>query len=82
MSAAAAAGVLSTRKGWAQTPGRDPAKLARVAIMSLSFGNILKNANQPDGPLDEMQIADQIVDIALNGLTRPAARGRRVLRAV
>jgi hypothetical protein len=29
-----------------QTPRRDPAKLARIAIMSLSFQPILKNANQ------------------------------------
>ena len=30
---------------WAQTPARDPAKTARIAIMSLSFQPILKNAN-------------------------------------
>src|SRR5215813_6887700 len=35
----------ASRSAWGQTPNRDPAKLARIAIMSLSFQPILKNAN-------------------------------------
>ncbi len=56
---------------------------ATVATFSLlGMINWLSRWYQPDGALDEKQIAEQIVDIALNGLIRPAARGRRVLRAV
>jgi hypothetical protein len=61
--AAAAAGFLSTRKGWAQ--GRDEAKLRRVAIMSLCFNSILKNPTQPDNPartLDIMDIGQMLAD--------------------
>ena len=53
-----------------------------AAFSLLGMINWLSRWYQPDGPLDEEQIAEQIVNIALNGLIRPAARGRRVLRAV
>ncbi|HEY3052241.1 MAG TPA: TetR/AcrR family transcriptional regulator [Thermoanaerobaculia bacterium] len=53
-----------------------------AAFSLLGMINWLSRWYQPDGALDEEQIAEQIIDIALNGLTRPAARGRRVLRAV
>ncbi len=61
--AAAAAGIAATGRAWPQD--RDQAKLARLAIMSLSFGNILKNANQPDDPartLDLMDIGQMYAD--------------------
>ena len=63
VGAAAATGLAATSRAWAQ--GRDQAKLARLAIMSLSFGNILKNANQPDEPartLDLMDIGQMYAD--------------------
>ena len=53
-----------------------------AAFSLLGMINWLSRWYQPDGALDEEQIAEQIVDFALNGLIRPAARGRRVLRAV
>ena len=63
IGAAAAAGLASGRKGWAQT--RDQAKLARVAIMSLCFNSILKNPSQPDNPartLDIMDLGQMLAD--------------------
>jgi sugar phosphate isomerase/epimerase len=63
VGAAAAAGLAATSRAWTQS--RDQAKLARLAIMSLSFGNILKNANQPDDParmLDLMDIGQMYAD--------------------
>ena len=63
VGAAAAAGLASTRRGWAQV--RDEAKLARVAIMSLGFGSILKNPDQASNPartLDVMDIGQMYVD--------------------
>src|SRR5437762_1881563 len=63
IGAAAAAGLASGRKGWAQT--RDQAKLARVAIMSLCFNRILKNPSQPDNPartLDIMHLGQMLAD--------------------
>src|SRR6266571_3199613 len=63
IGAAAAAGLASGRKGWAQT--RDQAKLARVAIMSLCFNSILKNPTQPDNPartLDIMDLGQMLAD--------------------
>jgi hypothetical protein len=56
VGAAAAAGLASTRRGWAQV--RDQAKLSRVAIMSLSFNSILKNPGQPDNPARTLDIMD------------------------
>ncbi len=63
IGAAAAAGLASRPKGWAQT--RDQAKLARVAIMSLCFNSILKNPSQPDNPartLDIMDLGQMLAD--------------------
>ncbi|MEK6374129.1 MAG: TetR/AcrR family transcriptional regulator [Acidobacteriota bacterium] len=59
-------------------------KLRDVNVTVAAFGilgtiNWLSRWVQPDGTLDEKKIADQIVDIAFNGLTRP---GRRGLRAI
>ncbi len=63
IGAAAAAGFVSSRKGWAQV--RDEAKRRRVAIMSLCFNSILKNPSQPDTPartLDIMDIGQMFAD--------------------
>jgi len=63
IGAAAAAGLLSGRRVWAQA--RDEAKLRRVAIMSLCFNNILKNPSQPDAPartLDVMDLGQMLAD--------------------
>src|SRR5437870_6054773 len=57
------AGHTSSRHAWAQA--RDSAKLARVAIMSLCFNSILKNATQPDNPartLDIMDLGQMLAD--------------------
>ncbi len=61
--------------------------LRDVNVTVAAFGllgmiNWLSRWYQAGGPLDEQQIAGEIVDIALNGLVRPAARGRRGLRAI
>jgi hypothetical protein len=60
MGAAAAAGLASARRAWAQVG--DQAKLSRVAIMSLSFNSILKNADNPARPLDIMDIGEMYAD--------------------
>jgi xylose isomerase-like TIM barrel protein len=63
VGAAAAAGLVSARRGWAQV--RDQAKLERVAIMSLCFGRILKNPSEPDNAartLDIMDLPQMYVD--------------------
>ena len=63
VGAAAAAGFVSSRKGWAQA--RDEAKLRRVAIMSLCFNSILKNPSQPETPartLDVMDLGQMLAD--------------------
>jgi len=63
IGAAAAAGLVRSRNGWAQT--RDEAKLRRVAIMSLCFNSILKNPSQPDAPartLDVMDLGQMLAD--------------------
>jgi sugar phosphate isomerase/epimerase len=63
IGAAAAAGLVHSRKGRAQ--GRDDAKLRRVAIMSLCFNSILKNPSQPDAPartLDVMDLGQMLAD--------------------
>ena len=59
-------------------------KLRDVDITVAAFGllgviNWVSRWYQPGGELDEKQIAEQIIDIAFNGLTRP---GRRGLRAI
>ena len=56
VGAAAAAGLVSARRGWGQ--GRDQAKLGRVAIMSLGFNSILKNPGAPDNPARTLDILD------------------------
>jgi sugar phosphate isomerase/epimerase len=55
-AAIAAAGVARAAKIRAQE--RDASKLARVAIMSLCFNSILKNATRPDDPLRTLDILD------------------------
>jgi sugar phosphate isomerase/epimerase len=60
---AGVAGAAAANRSWAK--GGDQGKLARLAIMSLSFGNILKNANQPDDPartIDLMDIGQMYAD--------------------
>jgi len=70
---------LKEMKGQRKLRGVD---LTVAAFSLLGMINWLSRCYQPDGALGEEQIAEQIVDLALNGLIRPAARGRRVLRAV
>jgi hypothetical protein len=63
-AATAAAPFVFSRSGRGQAAGQQ-ARLARIAIMSLSFGSILKNANQPDSPartLDFMDLAEMYAD--------------------
>ena len=63
-AAAAAAPFVFARRSGAQK-SNDQAKLARMAIMSLTFGSILKNANQPDSPartLDVMDLGEMYAD--------------------
>ena len=63
IGAAAAAGLASSRTGWAQV--RDEVKLRRVAIMSLCFNSMLKNPSQPDNPartLDLMDLGQMFAD--------------------
>jgi len=59
-------------------------KLRDVNITVAAFGilgtiNWLSRWYQPEGPLNEEKIAAQIVDIALNGLTKPARKGLRAV---
>ena len=54
---AAAAPFVFSRSGRGQAANQQ-AKLARLAIMSLTFGSILKNANQPDSPTRTLDIMD------------------------
>ena len=56
--------------------------LTVAAFSLLGMINWLSRWYQANGPLDEQQIAEAIVDVALNGLIRPAARGRRGLQAI
>jgi len=56
--------------------------LTVAAFSLLGMINWLSRWYQADGPLDERQIAEAVVDIAMNGLTRPAVRGRRALSAI
>src|SRR6476620_3656903 len=58
IGAAAVAGVAGTPRLARARQSTDPQKLARLAIMSLSFGGILKNANQPDSPARVLDITD------------------------
>src|SRR5262245_40109171 len=63
--AAAAAGF--ARTGRAQTARKaDPKKLARIALMTLDFGSMLKLPGQPDSPartLDVFDIAEMYADV-------------------
>ena len=66
---------------------KDAGKLRDVNLTVATFSllgmiNWLSRWYRADGALDEQHVAEAIVDIALNGLTRPAARGSRSLRAV
>ena len=56
VGAVAAAGLVGTRRGWAQA--RNDPKLSRVAIMSLGFNSILKNPDQPDNAARTLDIMD------------------------
>lgn len=55
LAAAAAAPMILVRRADAQTKAQ---KLARLAIMSLTFGPILKNANAPDSPARTLDLMD------------------------
>ena len=66
---------------------KDQGKLRDVDVTVATFSllgmiNWLSRWYRAEGALNETQIADAIVDIALNGLTRPAVRGGRSLRAI
>jgi len=66
---------------------KDARKLREVNVTVAAFSllgmiNWLSRWYHAEGALNEQQIAEAIVDIALNGLTRPAARGSRSLRAI
>lgn len=54
IGAASIAGLATTRTAWTQ-PARDPAKLARLAIMSLCFQPILRNANMENAGTNAAQ---------------------------
>jgi len=54
--AAAAAGLAATSRVRGQSPDQD--KLARLAIMSLNFGNILKNGDQPNDAGRTLDVTD------------------------
>ena len=70
---------LKEMKGQRKLRGVD---LTVAAFSLLGMINCLWRWYQADGPLNERQIAEAIVDIALNGLISPAARGRRGLQAI
>ena len=66
---------------------KDERKLREVDLTVATFSllgmiNWLSRWYQAGGPLNERQIAETLIDIALHGLTRPAARGRRGLQAI
>ena len=56
--------------------------LTVAAFSLLGMINWLSRWYQSNGSLDEEQIAEAIVDVALNGLIRPPVRGRRGLQAI
>ncbi|MBW3628630.1 MAG: sugar phosphate isomerase/epimerase [Gemmatimonadetes bacterium] len=69
VSAAAATGAAASGapvgKAWAQGQGNNRAKLDRIAIMSYSFGPIVKSLAEPDNPartLDPMDIPQMYAD--------------------
>lgn len=62
-------------------------KLRNVNLTVATFSllgmiNWLSRWYRAEGSLNEREVSEAIVDIALNGLTRPAARGGRSLRAI
>jgi hypothetical protein len=66
---------------------KDAGKLRNVNLTVATFSllgmiNWLSRWYRAEGSLNEKNVGDAIVDIALNGLTRPAARGSRSLRAI
>jgi hypothetical protein len=67
MSAAAVAGLATVRGVRGQAPaGADKAKLARIAMMTLNFTNLLKTPFQPDSPertLDLFDLPDMYADM-------------------
>ncbi len=56
--------------------------LTVAAFSLLGMINWLSRWYRAEGALNEQHVSEAIVDIALNGLTRPAARGGRSLRAI
>jgi hypothetical protein len=65
MGTAAAAGLAAAPRQSQTRRSSNEAKVARLAIMSLTFGSILKNANQPDSPtrtLDIMDLGEMYMD--------------------
>ena len=66
---------------------KDAGKLRDVNLTVATFSllgmiNWLSRWYRAEGSLNEKSVSEAIVDIALNGLTRPAARGGRSLRAI
>jgi sugar phosphate isomerase/epimerase len=56
IGAAAMSGM--TGMGRAHSSGADPAKLDRLAVMTLSFNSVLKNPSHPDDPARTLDILD------------------------
>jgi TetR/AcrR family transcriptional regulator, cholesterol catabolism regulator len=66
---------------------KDAGKLRDVNLSVAAFSllgmiNWLSRWYRAEGKLDEKHVSESIVDIALNGLTRPSARAGRGLRAI
>jgi len=66
---------------------KDAGKLRDVNLTVAAFSllgmiNWLSRWYRAEGSLGEQSVSEAIVDIALNGLTRPASRGGRNLKAV
>ncbi|HEX9500846.1 MAG TPA: TetR/AcrR family transcriptional regulator [Thermoanaerobaculia bacterium] len=66
---------------------KDAGKLRNVNLTVATFSllgmiNWLSRWYRAEGSLNEKNVGEAIVDIALNGLTRPASRGSRSLRAI
>ena len=66
---------------------KDAGKLRDVNLTVATFSllgmiNWLSRWYRAEGALSEQNVSQAIVDISLNGLTRPAARGGRSLRAI
>ena len=66
---------------------KDAGKLRNVNLTVATFSllgmiNWLSRWYRAEGSLTDQDVSEAIVDIALNGLTRPATRGGRSLRAI